>query len=157
MKLIKLEIGAGTRPTAGYEHLDIVPGEHIEIVADARKVPLPDMSCSEVYAHWVLEHFAEKELVNVLTEWKRVLIERGKIRIVTSNQKSINECLTSQQINWARWVWLTYGSKADHKVGFSPDSIPSYFEKAGFKDIKVESTWGCENDGCPGIIVEAIK
>lgn len=172
MELRKLEIGSEHRPAEGYEHLDIIKYPHVEIVADARKIPIDDNTYDEVYSQWVLEHFMEHEVVNVLKEWRRVLRAGGKVRAITNNQKSINECLEKGQITWKEWTRLTFGIKKEttaenivveecHKVGFSPDSIGQYFTDAGFTEVKVEATWGCERDegepGCPGIIVEAIK
>ena len=168
----KLEIGSENRPADGYEHLDLIDYPHVDIVADAREIPIEDNTYVEVYSLWVLEHFAEHELVKVLQEWRRVLKPGGKIKIITSNQKSINECLAKNEITWKEWIRLTFGIKGElpgrvirvdccHKVAFDPNSIGQYFTDAGFRDIKVEATWGCERDGkepgCPGIIVEAIK
>src|SRR3972149_9150010 len=97
---MKLEIGSGKRPTPGYTHLDIKPLEGIDIVADARKIPLPDNECEEVYSHWVLEHFSYHDTFDLLTEWKRILKPGGIVKIITSNQPSINTSLLNKEITF---------------------------------------------------------
>ena len=166
MEGIKLEIGSELRPTEGYEHLDIIAYPHVEIVADARDIPVADETYIEVYSHWVLEHFAKNDIIPLLKEWRRILVKGGKIRAVTNNQESINQSVASGEITWMEWSYLTFGNdtktlEGSHKVGFSQKSIKEYFLDAGLTDIVVEATWGCRGKegelGCPALIVEAIR
>lgn len=171
----KLEIGAGGRPTPGYEHLDIELGPDIEIVADARKLPIGNGVYDEVWSHWVLEHFAWREMVNLLKEWKRVLKPNGILRLATNNQEAHNKCLADEQITWKEWVRLTYGIRERegleegvtaecavyecHKIGFTSELLGEFLERAGFVDIEIEAGWRCrEVDGsikCPGLVASA--
>lgn len=171
----KLEIGAGNRPTDGYEHLDCRAGPHIEIVASAQKIPIEDNTYDEVYSHWVFEHFAWREILPLLKEWKRVLKPEGKIKIVTNNQEAHNRCWAEGKITWAEWVRLTYGIRFNkapyeddiptlvdyHKIGFNEELLRDFLTKAGFKDINIRSVWDCrEADGkirCPGLVATAVK
>jgi predicted SAM-dependent methyltransferase len=171
----KLEIGAGARPQEGYEHLDNRPGPHIEIVADARKIPLEDNTFDEVYSHWVLEHFAWREMTDILTEWRRVLKPGGKLKVVTNNQEAHNKCLQEGKITWAEWVRLTYGIRFEkakyedsaptlvdcHKIGFNKETLEIFLRSAGFVYMSIKAYWDCrQQDGsvkCPGLIAEAIK
>lgn len=174
---MKLEIGAGDRPTEGYEHLDFRAGKHIEIVGDAQKIPRANDTYTEIYSHWVFEHFAWREIAPLLLEWKRVLKPEGKIRIVTNNQEAHNKCLATGKITWAEWVCLTYGIRFKdeqksyekdtpalidcHKIGFTQSLLKEFLEHAGFKDVTVTAQWKCrESDGrikCPGLIAEGVK
>jgi len=141
----KLELGAGKKPTEGYEHLDIMPGEDIEFVADARKLPFSKNSWDEIKAKWLLEHFAGYEIVDVLKEWKRVLKPGGKLIISTNYQARINECLAEGSINWDEWVYLTYGHVEPeslqwdiHKIGFNRETIDEYMKEAKFSRVEIK-------------------
>lgn len=78
----RLEIGSGGHPHKGYIHLDIDPKWNPDIVADARKIPLPDNSVDEILAQHVIEHFPWSETNKILKEWYRVLKPNGIIKII---------------------------------------------------------------------------
>ena len=171
----KLEIGAGDRPAEGYEHLDFREGPHIEIVAYAQSIPVEDETFDEVYSHWVFEHFAWREIIPLLLEWKRVLKPMGKVKIVTNNQEAHNRCWAEGKITWAEWVRLTYGIRFNkapyedlaptlvdcHKIGFNKELLEEFLQKAGFINIKINAGWECrEADGgikCPGLVATGRK
>lgn len=172
---MKLEIGCGDRLHEGYDGLDMrdIPGIKYPNT-DARKLPIEDNTHDEIFAHWLLEHFAWRELVDVLREWKRVLRPGGVLRIVTNNQAAHNICLAEGEITWKEWVRLTYGVRFEeegesgkpriadcHKIGFTETLLREFLEQAGFRDIKIDVQWQCrESDSnikCPGLLVEAIK
>lgn len=59
----KLEIGAGTKPMAGYIHHDIRPLDDIEVICDARAFPAEHKGrYCEVYAANIIEHFNRFEV-----------------------------------------------------------------------------------------------
>ena len=157
---IKLEIGCGRHPKEGYEHLDIQPFPHVEYVADARKIPLPDLSVSEIYTSNVIEHFWWFEIGDLLKEWYRVIEVGGFITIYTPDAEfCIKQFLSGE---WKEEVeacpkekgyWWVYGSDADrnmwlnfklhgtnapgnaHLTAFSQEMLENLLRQAGFKDI----------------------
>jgi predicted SAM-dependent methyltransferase len=78
----RLHIG-GRQPAPGWEILDAVPGpavDHVGEAADLRR--FADATFSAVYASHVLEHFDYRdEIVEVLTEWGRVLRPGGALYV----------------------------------------------------------------------------
>jgi len=171
----KLEIGCGERLHEGYDGLDMrdIPGIKYPGV-DARNLPIEDDTYDEVFAHWLLEHFAWGEMVGVLKEWRRVLKPGGILRIVTNHQDAHNKCLAEREITWKEWVRLTYGVRFGeegetgkpgitdcHKIGFTEPLLRKFLDQAGFKDIGIHPQWQCrEPDGgikCPALIAEAVK
>ena len=74
----------------GFTHIDITNFEHIDF-----KIPVNDLSIFEensvelIYASHVIEYFDPFEVVNVLEEWKRVLIPGGTLRIAVPNFLSL--------------------------------------------------------------------
>lgn len=75
---IKLELGAGKRPTPGYEHCDLNPFEDIEYVAAAWDLDLPDESVQEVLALGLMEHLTYDQFEAVLANVHRMLQPGGR-------------------------------------------------------------------------------
>lgn len=89
----KLEIGSGSRPLAGYEHLDINPDcPCVEYVAPMNAIPVEDNYFEEIQSIHVIEHQPWKDTLATLTEWVRVLKPGGMLRIATPNLRWIAEC-----------------------------------------------------------------
>ena len=84
---MKLHLGCGKRYLEGYIHVDIAEFEHIDY-----QLPIDDLSTfkdntvEEIYASHVLEYFDRNDVINVLTEWKRVLKKNGKLLLILPNK-----------------------------------------------------------------------
>lgn len=74
---MRLELGAGQRPTRGYTHQDLHPGPHIEHVGEARMLELPDESCSEVLAIAFVEHLTYDHACDTFRNVHRLLEPGG--------------------------------------------------------------------------------
>lgn len=82
----KLEIGSGSKPLEGYIHLNINPkAPHVDIIANAEKIPCPDNEFDEIVANHILEHIIWHKSEAVLAEWYRVLKPKGIIKICVPN------------------------------------------------------------------------
>ena len=97
MKFNKLHLGCGERFLNGYTHIDIDQHDHIDFLRPIDNLEIfEDNTIQEIYASHVLGYFDKYKVVNVLKEWKRVLIKGGLLRISIPNFKSlINKCLES--------------------------------------------------------------
>ena len=157
---IKLEIGCGLTPHEGYEHLDIKPYPHVEYVSDARKIALPDNSCSEIFSLNTIEHFWWFEQEALIKEWARIMEPGGKMLIYTvdfavtikdwanGGWKKEVDSLQGPGYNWIhnsdvdRNMWLNYklfGTNCPgnaHITAFTFELMKSLMEKAGLKNIK---------------------
>ena len=79
---VRLHIGCGKRYIPGFLHVDILPAQHIDVVADVRNLDFAESgSVDLVYACHLLEHFGRMEYRAVLTEWLRVLKPGGILRL----------------------------------------------------------------------------
>lgn len=81
---INLEIGTGCNPTPGYVHCDFDRDNNcpdaLDIVCDARSVPLPDGSCDSILMFGVFEHFGIFEIEDVTAEVFRLLAPGGTFK-----------------------------------------------------------------------------
>jgi predicted SAM-dependent methyltransferase len=74
---VKLELGAGHRPTRGYVHNDLHPGPHIEHVGEAWMLDLPDNSCDEILAVAFIEHLTYNQALDTFRNVHRMLKPGG--------------------------------------------------------------------------------
>lgn len=74
---MKLELGAGLRPTRGYTHNDAQPFPHIEIVEDPWMIDLPDDSLDEVLALAFIEHLTYDQALDTFRNVHRMLRPGG--------------------------------------------------------------------------------
>ena len=85
MTALKIEIGCGKKPRAGYATCDIRPLPGVDYVCPADALPFEEGSVAEVYSRHVVEHFTLKEFLKVLEEWNRVLQIGGTVYIICPN------------------------------------------------------------------------
>lgn len=74
---MKLELGAGLRPTRGYDHLDAHPFPHIEHVGDPWMLHLPTASVEEVLALAFIEHLTYEQALDTFRNVRRMLAPGG--------------------------------------------------------------------------------
>ncbi len=75
---LRLNLGSGNRPLAGFVNVDARELPTVDVVADVRELPFPDGSVAEVEASSLLEHF--RDPYAVLDEIHRVLEPDGVAR-----------------------------------------------------------------------------
>lgn len=79
--MIKLHLGCGWR-NFGKEWIHIDGGDYSHLdYHDITSLPYEDNTVSIIYASHVIEYFDKNEVLNILTEWHRVLMPGGTIRI----------------------------------------------------------------------------
>lgn len=81
---ILLHIGAGTQHLEGWLNLDVRPLPGVDLVADVTQ-GLAVSRADAVYAEHFLEHLWPDQALDFLTEVRRVLGRRGRLRLSTPN------------------------------------------------------------------------
>ena len=76
---LRLNLGSGNRPLAGYVNVDSRPLPTVDVVADVRSLPFEDGAAGEIEASSLLEHF--RNPYEVLDEMHRVLAPTGVLRV----------------------------------------------------------------------------
>ena len=82
--LLKIDIGSGRKPKAGYLGVDFGCEAENVIKSDALEYfkSLPDKSISHVYSRHFLEHIESKRLLQLLAEIDRCLIDGGEMLFI---------------------------------------------------------------------------
>jgi SAM-dependent methyltransferase len=87
---LRVEIGGGEFPSAGYIHVDADRrSRHLEHVAHSWKLPFPDASVHELLAIHVLEHVHPGSIHRTLREWRRILAPGGYAEIHVPDASTI--------------------------------------------------------------------
>lgn len=88
---MRLNVGSGDFPAAGWVNVDPWPGVNPDVVATVLDLPFPDGSADRVYAGHVLEHLDYHiEVPAALVEIRRVLTPDGRAVFVTPDCDRIN-------------------------------------------------------------------
>lgn len=144
----RLEVGGGPHAQAGFVHVDIDPGaHHLEWVAPAWDLPLPDDWAQEILAVHALEHVEPRRLRATLTEWRRVLAPGGRVRVHVPNGPALMDAFKSSAVEEK---WPIIGSllgmycgpgvrdpsglklRSDHQLIFDAQLLSWALRSAGF-------------------------
>jgi len=181
----KLEIGGGlkNRKSEGYLQMDAKKLPGVDVVGDVNKLPFKDGELSEIYGHWILEHFAYRDVPNILKEWKRALKDGGLLHLITNNGQAHLEAylegvIDVHELNRMLFGVSLYSIPEEKRTSETPqhywkiniedlhkifwtEELVHYFFDPLFSKVDVECTWKHrEADGkfkCPGIIIKAWK
>jgi hypothetical protein len=148
----RLEIGGGPHVQRGYLHVDIDRGaHHLEWIAPAWDLPLPNAWASEVLAIHILEHVPPARLVPTLAEWLRVLQPGGRLQVHVPNGPVLMEALMTRPLPEK---WPLMGSllgmycgpqdrdprslehRSDHQIIFDFEVLRWALDAAGFTDVE---------------------
>lgn len=147
---MKLEIGAGHRPTRGYDiHNDIHPGPHIEDVGPAWMIDLPDQSVDEVLALAFVEHLTYYEAVDTFRNVHRMLRPGGLFLFDVPDYpkwcqaylNALNPDLVGGDIDACRrtlFGWARFPGD-EHKYGWDMKHLYDTLRSVGF------DKWGKDN------------
>lgn len=133
-----LNLGAGSDIRKGWQNVDIVEGEGIDVVSDVSNLPFDDNSIGKIYAADVLEHIMYANVLEALKEWHRVLAPKGIITIKVPSLSTIATNYVRHTIDTKEFVRLVYGKQEDgeianaHKSGYDPQYLSLLMKRAGF-------------------------
>jgi SAM-dependent methyltransferase len=148
----RIEVGSGGSPRPGYMHIDQDPSSpHLEYVARAHELPLPDGWADELLASHILEHVEPRYLHATLREWHRVLRAGGTVEIHAPDSAHLmRHWLDAPRgRKWALQVAILGMSghadmqtperittRGDHQILFDRDLLRESLETTGFVDIR---------------------
>jgi len=160
-----LNVGGGSKATpipdyfAGWRHdlLDIDPRGKPDIVCDARELTrLPAAAYDAIYCSHNLEHYYRHDGLKVLQGFVHVLKDTGfaeirvpdiakVIAVLHEHQRELDDVLYQSSAGPISAHDVVYGLQSEieqsgqdfyaHKTGFTPKSLTSFLQQAGFHKI----------------------
>jgi len=160
MSTRKLHIG-GQQQKGGWEIFDANSGSTVDHVGNANDLSQFDDNTFEVvYASHVLEHFdysgpsaktfLDGELVIVLSEWRRVLKPKGRLKVSVPDMDTLTKMYADRE-NYTKedrfaLMRMIFGGHIDrydyHYVGLNEELIVDALQAAGYGRL-----WRVENFG----------
>jgi predicted SAM-dependent methyltransferase len=154
---IKLHLGCGDYWFDGYLNIDLGMFGGTDMIWDLNKgLPFQNKVVGVIEMYDVLEHFGKEEVDRLLEEFKRVLIDGGKIRLSVPDLEKV---LVDFKDDKPKMLHHIYGinSGDSHKYGYFKDTITKLFVDKGFKNVLAKQEELPERPGEPKIILEAVK
>jgi predicted SAM-dependent methyltransferase len=151
----KLHIGGKVR-TPGWEVLDALQGPCVDHVANARDLSsFADDTFEQIYASHVVEHFDYKdELPATLSEWRRVLVPGGTLRVSVPDLDVLARLFLDRQLlsmpDRFLVMRMIFGGHIDkydyHLVGLNEEFLTSLLRVTGYVDIRKVNEFGLFDD-----------
>jgi len=140
--MIKINMGCGPRNFGkDWIHIDGGNYEHLDY-SDIRDLSqLRTNSVELIYASHVIEYFDRLEVVDLLSEWKRVLKPYGVLRLAVPNFAVLSELYLSGKIKLENTLGPLYGrmTMGDkviyHKTTYDFSSLKNLLQKIGFYNV----------------------
>lgn len=152
---MRLNICCGIRIREGWTNIDVVAtnGHTPDIIADARKIPLPDGCADEIMCIHGFEHFYRWEVDDLINEWKRLLKSGGLLVLEMPDLIKCCENVISGYVQPGKHpeqfgMWGLYGDPQHgnpfmgHRWGWSPKTLRAFLKSHGFVSIAdAETQW----------------
>jgi len=140
---VKLNLGCGNDIKEGYINIDKYNNTGlVDIKADLGSLPFEDESVDEIYTSHVFEHIGLLDIYSVITEWRRVLRNDGRLVMrLPDLETEVKAWLkTDDDKKWGE-VHRIFGSQSHpgntHLCGFNAGSLKSFLESFDFKVEKI--------------------
>jgi hypothetical protein len=139
---LRLNIGCGHIPEAGYINVDMRELPNVDVLAEANALPFEPGSVDEIYSAHLVEHFPQQELQRrLLPHWRNLLKRGGCIRAITPDGEAMLAGVTQGSYSFEDFREVLFGGQdyeGDfHYNLFTPDSFRRTVEEAGFTDIEI--------------------
>lgn len=140
---MKLHLGCGKRYIPGFVHVDLADYPHIDYRRDVKDLSIfKDGGASLIYASHVLEYFDRIEAKEVLAEWRRVLKDKGILRIAMPDFEALTQVyLKYKDLSkilgplYGRWQ-IKEEKYIYHKTVYDFPSLKKLLEESGFHKVK---------------------
>jgi len=158
---VRVNLGCGERPLDGYVNVDFREAPHVDIVADARRLPFDDESLEEIATSHLVEHFRRHELATVvLPYWRRLLRPGGMLRTVCPNWQEMLRRVQVGEMSLDAFTTVTFGAQDysgdDHFSMYTPETLREVLAANGFGSIEVVAE-SRQNGLCPEMEIVARK
>jgi glycosyltransferase involved in cell wall biosynthesis len=172
---VRLNLGAGGKPTSGYRNCDLHPGPGVELKIDQSLLPYHDHTVHAIRSEHALEHSdSHARAEETITEWARGLRHGGTLHLMVPDlEECARKFLASEdrprrpgekytEKEWYKYTIYGYqqslrGEPIDgqfHRTGFTKASLRELLVRNGF-EIRYEGTY--DGWGTPSLEFRAVQ
>ena len=139
---LRLNLGCGHIPLAGFVNVDSRDLDHVDVIADVHDVPFSPGSLAQIHSAHLLEHFPLEELRRSLVPyWLSLLRPGGLLTAIVPDTEAMLSEFAAGRISFEELRLVTYGQqeydKDFHFNMFSRASLRELFEEAGLQDVRM--------------------
>lgn len=142
---IGLHVGCGSKKWPGWVNVDSDDAS-ADIKANARSLPFPDNHADVLCSIHMIEHVYEWEAADILSEFRRVLKEGGRLILELPSMDKIfgyiAHCTSKNlpmSVDWTSWaLWGNPKLKRPemcHRWGYTTITMKKLLQKVGFKNV----------------------
>jgi len=158
---IRVNLGCGEKPLEGFVNVDFREAPHVDIVADARRLPFEESTLAEIFSSHLVEHFRRHHFAtSVLPYWRRLLLPGGLLRTVCPNWQEMLRRLHDGEMRLEDFTVVTFGAQDycgdDHFSMYTPQTLGALLESSGFESIEVVAE-ARQNGLCPEMEILAVR
>lgn len=158
---IRLNLGCGHQPKAGYLNVDQRALPQVDIQANVLKLPVDANTVKEIYAAHLVEHFTLQQLrQTVLPYWRDCLQVNGRLTLIAPNADAMICAYADQQIDFQQLSTVLMGMQEYdgdfHYALLSPESLSKLLQEAGFQSVEIVEA-AKENGLCLEMMLTARK
>jgi predicted SAM-dependent methyltransferase len=158
---LRVNVGCGHIPLAGYLNTDMRDLPGVDVVADAAGLPFDPGTVAEVHSAHLLEHFPIEHLRRmVLPHWRKLLRQGGALRAIVPDAEAMLADFAAGQMSFDDLREVTYGLQdydGDyHFTMFSRDQLATLLREAGFADVAFAAQ-GRRNGKCREMEITGIR
>lgn len=141
-KRLRLNLGCGHIALADYINVDVRDLPGVDVVADVGELPVEEGSVDEIFSAHLVEHFPlETMRRRLLPYWRSRLRPGGMFKAVTPDAAAMVQATAAGTMPFDDFREAAYGAQdydGDYHFNlFTPDSLHTLLEEAGFKGISV--------------------
>lgn len=136
-------MGCGWRDFGSdWVHIDAGDYPHLDHKSITNLKDFEDNSVDLIYASHVIEYFDRIEVIDLLSEWRRVLKPNGILRLAVPNFKVLSRLYLDGVIKLDNCLGPLYGKMPMdditiyHKTTYDFDSLENILVSCGFRDCR---------------------
>lgn len=108
---MRLNVGCGNWPLPGFINADRLADTRADLRMDALALPFQAASLEEIYAGHFLEHLAQPESDQFLSECRRVLVPDGLLGIVVPDMRAVLERYVARRADPVEFIPTTVSGR----------------------------------------------
>ncbi len=154
----RLHLGCGNRHLEGYLNIDWRKTLATDAVCDIRHLPYPPNSVDRIEIYHVIEHLSRNDFERALTNWHRILHDKGTLVIECPDfDSAVREYLSGNEDRMNNiFGWQRFDGDA-HRYGYNFRRLERTLVACGFSQIRQEEPQDYHRDEEPCIRVVCLK